>query len=169
MTKKEMKEYLKDHFRYDTMNSWNQSTSYAHNLKIHKVIPRDLLDKAFEIIEQGHVYEEINWLIREFDEEHDHTYQAGFNGRSGGYLVLYHGGKRDDGQLYSQPGKDFDQGEDFEDWTVDQLKARVKLVKQFDKLAEDIIATMIDYCKRYDVIEQVIQVDKQIKVLEEAK
>jgi len=39
---KDMIDYLKNHFRYNTMNSWNRSTSYANNLKIYKVIPKEL-------------------------------------------------------------------------------------------------------------------------------
>ena len=33
--RKKMTEYLKNHFRYYTANSWNRSTSYACNLKIY--------------------------------------------------------------------------------------------------------------------------------------
>ncbi len=29
--------FLKQHFRYHTMNSWNQSTSYANCIKLHQV------------------------------------------------------------------------------------------------------------------------------------
>lgn len=43
---KDMIDYLKNHFRYDTMNSWNRATSYANNVKIHRVIPNELQDKA---------------------------------------------------------------------------------------------------------------------------
>lgn len=39
-------------------------------------------------------YADINYLIEEFDEANNYEYQAGFNGRSGGYLVLYRGGRK---------------------------------------------------------------------------
>ena len=29
--------FLKKHFRYNTMNSWNRSTSYANNIKLHQI------------------------------------------------------------------------------------------------------------------------------------
>jgi hypothetical protein len=32
-----MTAYLKNHFRYHTMNSWNRSTSYACNLKVNRL------------------------------------------------------------------------------------------------------------------------------------
>ncbi len=89
--RKSMVEFLQNHFRYSTMNSWNLSTSYAHNLKIHTVIPQELRNNAYELIEQGDIYEEINMLIEEFNADHNYIFQAGFNGRSGGYLVLYRG------------------------------------------------------------------------------
>lgn len=34
-SRKAMIDYLEDHFRYFTMNSWNRSQSYACNLKIY--------------------------------------------------------------------------------------------------------------------------------------
>lgn len=94
MTKKVMIAFLSEHFRYSTMNSWNNATSYAHNLKIHKVIPSQYQDIAYELIEQGDIYDDINHLIGEFEREYQYIYQAGFNGRSGGYLVLYRGGRK---------------------------------------------------------------------------
>jgi len=93
-SKKAMIKFLSEHFRYNTMNSWNLSTSYAHNVKINRVIPQEMQDKAYELMEQGGVYDTINMDIRDFDVEHNHLYQAGFNGRSGGYLVLYQGSKK---------------------------------------------------------------------------
>jgi len=80
--------------RYNTMNSWNLSTAPAYNLKIHKVIPRELQDKVFEMLECENFYDEINLLISEFGREHNWKWQAGFNGRNGGYLVLYTGGRK---------------------------------------------------------------------------
>lgn len=97
MNKKQMIEYLTNHFKYNTMNSWNQSTSYAANVKIRNFVPRDLMDKAYAILEQGEVFDNISDLIEGFDTAHGHTYQVGFNGRSGGYLVLYQGGAKDSG------------------------------------------------------------------------
>lgn len=97
LTIQQQKEYLENYFRYYTMNSWNRSTSYARNVKLYKFVPRELLDKAYSILEQGSVFDEINDAIREFEISHDYLWQVGFNGRSGGYLVLYSGGKKDSG------------------------------------------------------------------------
>ena len=77
---------------YNTMNSWNNSTAPAYNMKVYNIIPKDLQDKVFELMESEDFYDVINDLIHEFDIENDYNFQAGFNGRSGGYLVLYKGG-----------------------------------------------------------------------------
>ena len=33
----EMIAFLKNHFRYHTMNSWNRSTSYTNNIKLYNI------------------------------------------------------------------------------------------------------------------------------------
>ncbi|MBU4491325.1 MAG: hypothetical protein KKD69_02570 [Euryarchaeota archaeon] len=48
--------------------------------------------KAFEFIETPGALEDINLILQDFDENHD-EWQVGFNGRSGGYIVLYKGFK----------------------------------------------------------------------------
>jgi ribosomal protein S27AE len=80
--------------RYNTMNSWNGQSSPAYNLKVHRVIPNSLQSKVFELMGCENFYDEINFLIEKFAEEHEFKWQAGFNGRSGGYLVLYRGDKK---------------------------------------------------------------------------
>jgi len=76
------------------MNSWNRLSAPAYNLKIQNVIPRSLIDKVFEMHACENFYDEINYLIENFGEEHNWEWQAGFNGRSGGYLVLYTGERK---------------------------------------------------------------------------
>jgi hypothetical protein len=90
-SRKAMIEYLQNHFRYYTMNSWNLSTSYANKMKIYSVIPQKYQDKIFEMIEADGFYDEINELVNDWGRENNYAYQAGFNGRSGGYLVMYEG------------------------------------------------------------------------------
>ena len=90
-SRKAMIDFLVNHYRYNTMNSWNNATSWANNLKIHRVIPSKLQDKVFEMMDCEEFYDDINFLISNYDEENNHYIQAGFNGRSGGYLVMYEG------------------------------------------------------------------------------
>lgn len=151
-TRKEMVEYLVNHFRYDTMNSWNRGTSYAANLKIHRVIPHNLQDKVFEMMDTDYFYSEINDFINQWDKRQGYMYQAGFNGRSGGYLVMYNGLIKD-GKVECYPGQSIDQDEDFEDWSFEDIKNRVKLVQSFDKLAQDIINHVIYMAENYTIEE----------------
>ncbi len=189
------------------MSSWNRATSYAANVKLRNFVPHELSDKAYEILEQGDVFQgAINPLIDEWGAKHGYRYQAGFNGRSGGYLVLYQGeakpsqyksrcvscGQRNCtsvkenstkcgacGQMMrmdyetppleisTRPGLGLDMERDFSEWTLEDLKARVKLIKDFDALVQSCKDAFLDYCRSFTVEEEEIQVTKKIKVLRE--
>jgi len=63
-------------------------------MKIHKLnLDTETQDKLYELIKCDDFYDPINDLIRDFGETHNWLWQAGFNGKSGGYLVLYQGKK----------------------------------------------------------------------------
>jgi hypothetical protein len=123
--------------RYYTMNSWNLSKSLAYNLKVYNVIPNEYRDRVYELMEIERFYDPINMLISDFDNEFDYKWQARFNGRSGGYLVLYKGEKDDNGQVYSQPGLNIEDNE---------VPTDVK--RAFRRLADDIVSITIDMAKR---------------------
>lgn len=101
-TRKDMIGYLTGHFRYDTMNSWNRSTSYAKKIKVHSVtidgrsLTREEEDACFEMlnVEDSFYSSGFNRILREFGARYHHAYQITSNGRSGGYLVLTQGGER---------------------------------------------------------------------------
>lgn len=147
-----MIEYLTNHFRYDTMNSWNRGTSYAVNLKVYNVIPSEHQGKVFEMMETDDFYSEINDFITQWDKQQGYRYQAGFNGRSGGCLVMYNGLIKD-GKVECYPGQSIDKDEDFEDWTMEEIKNRVKLVQSFDKLAQDIVNHVIYMAENFTIEE----------------
>ena len=97
-SRKAMTDFLAGHFRYSTMNSWNGSRSYAHNMKFHSLmLDSETVNKLHDMSQCADFYELINDCIREFGEEHGWLWQAGFNGRSGGYLVLYQGERKPSG------------------------------------------------------------------------
>jgi hypothetical protein len=131
-----------ERIRYNTMNSWNNSTAPAYNLKVYKVVDNDLQDKVYQLMQAEGFYDSINMLMRDFDYTFNHEWQAGFNGRSGGYLVLYRGGKHDDGQVYSQPGLSI---------SDDEVPAEVE--KAFRQLAIDIVSEA-EYMAKHATIEQ---------------
>jgi len=90
----EMIAFLKKHFRYCTMNSWNRSTSYANNIKLYNIdIPADIdSDRCWEMLGITDWQEKLSDLLEDFGRSHNWLWQAGINGRSGGYVVLYQGG-----------------------------------------------------------------------------
>ena len=192
----EMTAYLSGHFRYNTMNSWNRSTSYACNMKLYKLgLDRETEDKLWDMIQVPEFYERLNERIEDFNRQHNYLWQAGWNGRSGGYLVLYQGGTKPSRyrsyctkcgqknytsvaetgnrcgvcneetridfskppiQIFFYPGRDVDMGEDFEDWSLYELKQRTELVQEFDQLADDIVEEALHIASEHTVEEQVI-------------
>jgi hypothetical protein len=98
-TRKGMIAYLGKHSRYDTMRSWNRGTSFSRNIKITRIpfSDQETRLRAFDLLNVDEALEEFDWIIHEFDLRHDYAWQIGRNGRSGGYLVLYSGGKKDTG------------------------------------------------------------------------
>lgn len=92
-SRKAMVDFLENHFRYFTMNSWNRSTSFANNMKIYNLgLSKEIEDTLYDILfsdDNNDLDFYIKCLIADFETEHDDRYTACFNGRSGGYLVLY--------------------------------------------------------------------------------
>jgi len=96
-TRKAMIQYLTEHFRYDTMNSWNQAHSYAVKIKVNALeLSRDDREAIYQMLDVETSWDEsgFNHVLREFDKRHNYAFQIGTNGRSGGYLVLYQGGSK---------------------------------------------------------------------------
>jgi predicted nucleic acid-binding Zn-ribbon protein len=99
-TRKEMIAFLTDHFRYNTMNSNNRAHSYAVNIKVRSLqLTNDQTNRVYETMEAEDCFHESGFIdiIRHFDIDHEYRWQIGTNGRSGGYAVLYQGGKKDTG------------------------------------------------------------------------
>ena len=200
-----MTDYLASHFRYPTMNSWNRSTSYACNLKIYNLgLDRDIEDKLFDMTYIPEFYDRLHGLIEAFGRNHHYEWQAGWNGRSGGYLVLYQGEVRPSkyrsyctrcGQknyrsvaetgarcgvcnketrvdydtppmlITAFPGRGTDMDEDFEDWTLEELRQRTKLVQKFDQLADDIVSEAVHIAETHTVEEQTVFIPTRELVL----
>lgn len=92
-SRKAMADFLTSHFKYNTMNSWNQVTSYAHRVKVHRMgLTRGQQDKAFDVIsvdDGSPWHDDLEFMINEYTEANNGRYTIGSNGRSGGYLVMY--------------------------------------------------------------------------------
>lgn len=200
----QMVAYLTNHYRYSTANSWNQSTSYACNMKIHHLgLNSSITDKLFELLEVEDFADAMHALRCKFAEEHNYRWQAHMNGRSGGYLVLYEGELKPSGyksfcsscwqhnyrkaselsgcgrcgmdtmqdfskphmQVATFPGRGIDMDEDFDEWSMGDLRWRLELVQVFDRLADDMVRLAIDFAKHYAIQEETFLVEKTRRVL----
>ena len=141
---KQMFNFLKDHYTYYTMNSWNGLKSIANNVKVHKLGLDGNCYTALAFL-QDDDYFTINMMIEDWEAEHK-GYKVGFNGRSGGYLVLYN-----DHNNCSALPDEIDECEDYEEykrWCKDycgsvkenrrDLVETVRLVQDFDKLCDEL-------------------------------
>ena len=93
-SRKEMVDFLENHFRYSTANSWNNRTSYANNVKIWRLhLSPELEDKFWEMqnSDDDEFFSITYGLMYDFREKYG--YDVAFNGRSAGYLVLYNAEK----------------------------------------------------------------------------
>ncbi len=197
-SRKAMTDFLSGHFRYSTNSSWNHSTSYACNMKIHNLgLDYETVDKLYDMLRVPEFFDGIDGLIRQFGERHQFRWQAGWNGRSGGYLVLYQGVMKNSEhrsyctncgqknfrsvaetgprcgvcsedtrvdylvppkQVMIYPGRSTDMNEDFEDWTLADLRDRTELVQEFDRLADDIVSEGLYMAENKTVVERTIYV-----------
>lgn len=260
-----MTDFLTGHFRYNTMNGWNRSTSYAHNIKLHHLgLTSQQMDAAYDMLQTDY-WDEIRAPIEDFTSEMNGGYTIGRNGRSGGYLVLYqsqyeltghlsccrscgqrnfkrvfevsqsadhaviencvfrNGGGRAEATYLQQPdiaaiglpdaeklavirsaqrackdatignkcgacgaegkrgrvnyttlpkrlsvypGKDMDQGEDFSEWSMSELRSRVELVRRFDEACDEIRDNFIALIGSCKVVEEVVMVPRTVKRIE---
>lgn len=83
---KQMFNFLKNHFEYYTLNSWNGLRSIANNVKIYNLGLSGDWCVALDLLSDGE-YDTINFMIQDWARDH-YGYDVYFNGRSGGYLVL---------------------------------------------------------------------------------
>lgn len=140
---KEVFNFLKNHFTYDTMNSWNCLQSIANNVKVFNLGLDGDCYVALNLLQLDD-YATINYMIEYWEYTHE-GYSVGFNGRSGGYLVLY--GANNNGNILPDCIVDNDY-EEFKEYCKEywggvkyyksELKDYVKLVQDFDKLCDEI-------------------------------
>lgn len=199
-SRESMTSFLAGHERYNTMNSWNNATSYANCIKVHRLnLPPDVQEVMFDMLEHFDMRDVFEWYAM----ENSYYFQAGQNGRSGGYIVMYTGGLKDSGYksfcVYcgqrnyktveetngckcGRCGKDGRRNHTFnvsftdargldhhcdydpEDWTMDDLRSRVKEVQAFDEMCDCVVESFIDFCRTHKVEEQEILVPKTIRV-----
>lgn len=157
---KQMFNFLKNHFEYPTMNSWNRRYSIANNVKLYNLGLSGDWCIALDLLENGE-YDTINFMIQDWQREHN-GYEVYFNGRSGGYLVL----KEDDTSCGALPDfiTECDNYEEYKSYCKDfygSVKANrsnlifyTKLVQDFDKLCDEIRAFVDELSNlKFEVVE----------------
>lgn len=164
---KEMYEFIMRHFTYDTMNSWNAMESIANNVKIYNLgLENEIEEKFFEftynesIWVREYFYSGLNDLIEDFEIENP-SYSVGFNGRSGGYLVLYNKNN------YCNIITNIEKYDSYEDWKRDikengelvsdytsLLKEYTELIQNFDRLCDNMREYLIYICKNAIIEEE---------------
>ena len=89
MNDQEKFDYIKNHFRYNTMSSWNRVTSFANNVKIHNLgFTKEQQDKYYTIfcnpnfseIDAQSLYDNIDELIYKFQEEYNFNFCLNYYG-----------------------------------------------------------------------------------------
>ena len=141
---KQMFNFLKDHYQYYTMNSWNGLKSIANNVKVYNLKLSGNCYNALTFLQDDN-YDNLNSMIEDWEYEH-RGYKVGFNGRSGGYLVLYNA---DDNRTVLPDEVDYnDDYESYKEMCREyfgsvkaaryKLVEMVKLVQDFDKLCDQL-------------------------------
>lgn len=161
---KQMFNFLKYHFTYDTLNSWNNLVSIANRVKVYDLHLDGDEWMALKFLEYDN-YEVVNDMI--YDWEHEHKgYSVGFNGRSGGYLVLYNDGNNRN--VLPEFITHNDTYEEYKEYCKEyygsvksnryNLKQYVRLVQDFDKLCDEIRDYVNELSKRDFASEMFVQV-----------
>lgn len=167
---RQMFEFLKGHFEYPTLNSWNHLYSIANNVKMNRLALSGDWWMALQLLERGE-YDTINFMIQDWVREHV-GYEVYFNGRSGGYLILK---DRDyNGNMLPESVLDSDTYEDYKEWcrenygsvkaNRDELVRFTKLVQDFDKLCDE----LRDFCDQLSNLKfEVVEMEKSVELFNE--
>lgn len=165
---KSMFNFINEHFTYYTMNSWNRLESIANNVKLYNLNLDGDWGTALAYLEDdgdiGGLQSEIRDMIWEWEQNHP-GYCLDFNGRSGGYLVIYNHDKKNGTVNFRNILPEHLQGYDtYEEWKesirepwygsrdsvknyIPELREYTELIRSFDKLCDDIRELVNEYSK----------------------
>ena len=68
-------------------------------------------------------------------------------------------------QIVTFTGRGVDEYEEFETWGINKLRDRVRLIQEFDHLADQMVAEAIYLAKNYTVEEEEIFLPQKQKIL----
>jgi len=66
-------------------------------------------------------------------------------------------------KLSVYPGKGFDHGEDYSEWSISELRSRVELVQRFDQACDEIRDNFIELLDNNKVVEEIVMIPKTVK------
>lgn len=167
-SRKAMTEFLSNHFRYWTINSWNRLSSYANHVKIYNLkFPKEIEDKLYQLINDSIDTLTLDISIEEMflDFFNKTGFYPQFNGRSGGYLVM-HDACMENGKLkvYAKSVDDYEPS-DFNDMDIITLREKTRIVQCFDKLCDELRQLYIDILSEYNIVEEEIPTTRTVKYL----
>jgi hypothetical protein len=165
---KQMFNFLKEHFEYWTMSSWNRLQSIANNVKLYNLDLSGDWCVALSLLEAGE-YDTISMLIQDWECENA-GYEVAFNGRCGGYLVLTD--RNSNSHVLPSWIIDNDTYEEYKAWcreeycgsvkgNRDNLIYYTKLVQSFDRLCDELRY----YCDKLS--QQTFEIVEMQKAVEE--
>lgn len=175
-------EYIKNHFVYDILNSWNNLESIANNVKIFNLkLTRKQEDRFFELsdVDAEYIYDTLNYDIEFFKDLGN--FNIFYNGRNGGYLVivpdfklynknmnildLFFGDniyEYDTFKEYKKESIDNSYGYDNTDFN-DKLEECYFVLKAFDKLCDVLRADLINILNTAEIEEETILEERTYK------
>lgn len=153
-SRKEMAFYIKNHFTYNRMNSWNDRKGYANNLKIYYLgLTKEQEQKAYNIlldyeIDVSEFWDNAREYISYFKEATG--YEAYFNGRSNGYIVT---------------DIDIIDYEDLKTMNKTELQKVTEILQNFDALCDDLRDELIFFLENGLIFEEKEIIIKTKKIL----
>lgn len=167
---KQMFNFLKNHFTYATLGSWNRLYSIANNVKLYNLSLSGDWCNTLRLLEGGE-YETLNLMIQDWEMEHP-GYEVYFNGRSGGYLILKD--KEYNGHMLPESILDNDDYNEYKNYcrynfgsvraNRNELIMYTKLIQDFDKLCDE----LRDYCEELSRLTfEVVTMGKSVDMFNE--
>ena len=153
-SRKEMAFYIKNHFTYNRLNSWNNWKGYANNVKLYNLgLTREQELKAYEMFLNYEVDTSEFWdsVTDSIDYFKDLTgYEMYFNGRSSGYIVT---------------DIDIVDYEDLKTMNKTELQEITEILQKFDDFCDALRSDLIYYLENATIEEEEEIIIKTRKVL----
>ena len=161
---KSMFNFINEHYTYYTLSSWNQLQSIAHNVKLYNLKLDGDWCTALAYLEDENDIGDLQFEIHEriLDWEKDNPgYTLGFNGRSGGYLVIYnkeHNNRVNFRNILPEWLTGFDSYKDWKEYILEyyaysvkdmipELREYVQVIRNFDKFCDELRELVNEYSK----------------------